>query len=165
MKICAKNQEFKELLRHMKFVIQRVTHADVVVDGNELGRIGKGFMVLIGVSKEDDKAIADKMVDKMIKLRIFEDENGKTNLSLDDVGGELLLISQFTLYANCKKGNRPSFIDAGAPDEANALYEYIIERCKERVNVVERGEFGADMKVSLLNDGPFTIVLDSSEIM
>ena len=122
-------------------------------------------MVLIGVSKEDDKAIADKMVDKMIKLRIFEDENGKTNLSLDDVGGELLLISQFTLYANCKKGNRPSFIDAGAPDDANALYEYIIERCKERVNVVERGEFGADMKVSLLNDGPFTIVLDSSEIM
>lgn len=165
MKIYAKNQEFKELLRHMKFVIQRVTHADVVVDGNELGRIGKGFMVLIGVSKEDDKAIADKMVDKMIKLRIFEDENGKTNLSLDDVGGELLLISQFTLYANCKKGNRPSFIDAGVPDEANALYEYIIERCKERVNVVERGEFGADMKVSLLNDGPFTIVLDSSEIM
>ena len=165
MKIYAKNQEFKELLRHMKFVIQRVTHADVVVDGNELGRIGKGFMVLIGVSKEDDKAIADKMVDKMIKLRIFEDENGKTNLSLDDVGGELLLISQFTLYANCKKGNRPSFIDAGAPDEANALYEYIIERCKERVNVVERGEFGADMKVSLLNDGPFTILLDSSEIM
>ena len=149
----------------MKFVIQRVTHADVVVDGNEIGRIGKGFMVLIGVSKEDDKAIADKMVDKMIKLRIFEDENGKTNLSLDDVGGELLLISQFTLYANCKKGNRPSFIDAGAPDEANALYEYIIERCKERVNVVERVEFGADMKVSLLNDGPFTIVLDSSEIM
>lgn len=149
----------------MKFVIQRVTHADVVVDGNEIGRIGKGFMVLIGVSKEDDKAIADKMVDKMIKLRIFEDENGKTNLSLDDVGGELLLISQFTLYANCKKGNRPSFIDAGTPDEANALYEYIIERCKERVNVVERGEFGADMKVSLLNDGPFTIVLDSSEIM
>ena len=165
MKIYAKNQEFKELLRHMKFVIQRVTHADVVVDGNEIGRIGKGFMVLIGVSKEDDKTIADKMVDKMIKLRIFEDENGKTNLSLDDVGGELLLISQFTLYANCKKGNRPSFIDAGAPDEANALYEYIIERCKERVNVVERGEFGADMKVSLLNDGPFTIVLDSSEIM
>ena len=149
----------------MKFVIQRVTHADVVVDGNELGRIGRGFMVLIGVSKEDDKAIADKMVDKMIKLRIFEDENGKTNLSLDDVGGELLLISQFTLYANCKKGNRPSFIDAGAPDEANTLYEYIIERCKERVNVVERGEFGADMKVSFLNDGPFTIVLDSSEIM
>ena len=149
----------------MKFVIQRVAHADVVVDGKELGKIGQGFMVLIGVSKDDDRSIADKMVDKMIKLRIFEDENGKTNLSLDDVGGELLLISQFTLYANCKKGNRPSFIDAGAPDEADALYEYIIEKCKERVNVVERGEFGADMKVSLLNDGPFTIVLDSSEIM
>ena len=149
----------------MKFLIQRVAHADVVVDGKELGKIGKGFMVLIGVSKEDDKSTADKMVDKMIKLRIFEDENGKTNLSLDDVGGELLLISQFTLYANCKKGNRPSFIDAGGPDDANALYEYIIEKCRERVNVVERGEFGADMKVSLLNDGPFTIVLDSSEIM
>ena len=149
----------------MKFIIQRVTHANVVVNGNEIGKIGKGFMVLIGVSKEDDKAIADKMVDKMIKLRIFEDENGKTNLSLDDVGGELLLISQFTLYANCKKGNRPSFIDAGAPDEADALYEYIIEKCKERVNVVERGEFGTDMKVSLLNDGPFTILLDSAEIM
>ena len=149
----------------MKFVIQRVAHANVVVDGKELGKIGKGFMVLIGVSKEDDKNIADKMLDKMIKLRIFEDENGKTNLSLDDVGGELLLISQFTLYANCKKGNRPSFIDAGAPDEANALYEYIIEKCKERVNVVERGEFGADMKVSLLNDGPFTILLDSAEII
>ena len=149
----------------MKFLIQRVAHADVVVDGKELGKIGKGFMVLIGVSKEDDKSTADKMVDKMIKLRVFEDENGKTNLSLDNVGGELLLISQFTLYANCKKGNRPSFIDAGAPDEANALYEYIIEKCKERVNVVERGEFGADMKVTLLNDGPFTIVLDSTEIM
>lgn len=149
----------------MKFVIQRVTHANVVVNGNEIGKIGKGFMVLIGVSKDDNETIADKMVDKMIKLRIFEDENGKTNLSLGDVGGELLLISQFTLYVNCKKGNRPSFIDAGAPDEANALYEYIIERCKERVNVVERGEFGADMKVSLLNDGPFTIVLDSSEIL
>ena len=165
MRICGKNQGNKELLRHMKFVIQRVTHANVVVNGNEIGKIGRGFMVLIGVSKDDNETIADKMVDKMIKLRIFEDENGKTNLSLDDVGGELLLISQFTLYANCKKGNRPSFIDAGAPDEANALYEYIIERCKERVNVVERGEFGADMKVSLLNDGPFTIVLDSSEIM
>ena len=148
----------------MKFIIQRATHANVVVNGNEIGKIGRGFMVLIGVSKDDNETIADKMVDKMIKLRIFEDENGKTNLSLDDVGGELLLISQFTLYANCKKGNRPSFIDAGAPDEANALYEYIIERCKERVNVVERGEFGADMKVSLLNDGPFTIVLDSQKL-
>ena len=136
-----------------------------MVDGQVLGEIGKGFLVLIGVGKDDTTKEADRLVKKMTGLRIFEDENGKTNLSLDDVGGELLLISQFTLYANCKKGNRPSFIDAGVPDEANALYEYIIERCKERVNVVERGEFGADMKVSLLNDGPFTIVLDSSEIM
>ena len=121
-------------------------------------------MVLIGVSDTDTKEIADKMLDKMIKLRIFEDENGKTNLSLADVGGELLLISQFTLYANCKKGNRPSFIEAGSPDHANALYEYIIEKCKERVDVVEQGEFGAEMKVELLNDGPFTVILDSEQI-
>lgn len=149
----------------MKFVIQRVSHASVVVDGEELGKIGKGLMVLIGVSKHDDKTVADRMLDKMIKLRIFEDDNGKTNLSLSDVGGELLLISQFTLYANCRKGNRPSFIDAGVPEEAEALYEYIIGKCRERVDVVERGKFGADMKVTLLNDGPFTVVLDSSEIL
>lgn len=148
----------------MKLVIQRVTHASVTVDNNVIGKIGKGYMVLIGVSDTDTKEIADKMVDKMIKLRIFEDENGKTNLSLADVGGELLLISQFTLYANCKKGNRPSFIEAGSPDHANALYEYIIEKCKERVDVVEQGEFGAEMKVELLNDGPFTVILDSEQI-
>lgn len=148
----------------MKLVIQRVTHASVTVDNNVIGKIGKGYMVLIGVSDTDTEEIADKMVDKMIKLRIFEDENGKTNLSLADVGGELLLISQFTLYANCKKGNRPSFIEAGAPDHANALYEYIIEKCKERVDVVEQGEFGAEMKVELLNDGPFTVILDSQQI-
>lgn len=148
----------------MKLVIQRVTHASVTVDNNVIGKIGKGYMVLIGVSDTDTKEIADKMLDKMIKLRIFEDENGKTNLSLADVGGELLLISQFTLYANCKKGNRPSFIEAGAPDHANALYEYIIEKCKERVEVVEQGEFGAEMKVELLNDGPFTVILDSQQI-
>lgn len=148
----------------MKFVIQRVTHADVKVDGKEIGKIGKGFMVLIGVSQDDTKEIADKMVKKMIGLRIFEDENGKTNLALKDVNGELLLISQFTLYANCKKGNRPSFIEAGAPDMANELYEYIIEECKKTVPVVEKSSFGADMKVSLLNDGPFTIVLDSEQI-
>ena len=148
----------------MKLVIQRVTHASVTVDNNVIGKIGKGYMVLIGVSDTDTKEIADKMLDKMIKLRIFEDENGKTNLSLADVGGELLLISQFTLYANCKKGNRPSFIDAGSPDHANALYEYIIEKCKERVDVVEQGEFGAEMKVELLNDGPFTVLLDSQQI-
>lgn len=149
----------------MKFVIQRVKHAEVTVDGNTIGRIGKGYMVLIGVSNCDDEAIADKMLDKMIKLRIFEDGKGKTNLSLADVGGELLLISQFTLYANCKKGNRPSFVEAGAPDKAEQLYEYIIDKCKSRVQVVECGEFGADMKVGLLNDGPFTIVLDSEDII
>ena len=148
----------------MKLVIQRVTHASVTVDNNVIGKIGKGYMVLIGVSDTDTKEIADKMLDKMIKLRIFEDENGKTNLSLADVGGELLLISPFTLYANCKKGNRPSFIEAGSPDHANALYEYIIEKCKERVDVVEQGEFGAEMKVELLNDGPFTVILDSEQI-
>lgn len=148
----------------MKLVIQRVTHASVTVDNNIIGKIGKGYMVLIGVSDTDTEEIADKMLDKMIKLRIFEDENGKTNLSLADVGGELLLISQFTLYANCKKGNRPSFIEAGSPDHANALYEYIIEKCKERVDVVEQGEFGAEMKVELLNDGPFTVILDSEQI-
>lgn len=148
----------------MKLVIQRVTHASVTVDNNVIGKIGKGYMVLIGVSDTDTKEIADKMLDKMIKLRIFEDENGKTNLSLADVGGELVLISQFTLYANCKKGNRPSFIEAGSPDHANALYEYIIEKCKERVDVVEQGEFGAEMKVELLNDGPFTVILDSEQI-
>lgn len=145
----------------MKFVIQRVLESSVKVDGETIGQIGKGFMVLIGVGQDDTKEIADKMVKKMIGLRIFEDENGKTNLSLASVNGELLLISQFTLYANCKKGNRPSFIESGAPDKAEALYEYIIEKCKESIPVVERGIFGADMKVSLVNDGPFTIVLDS----
>ena len=148
----------------MRFVIQRVTESKVEVDGEVIGQIGKGFMVLIGVSDSDTKEIADKMIKKMIGLRIFEDENGKTNLSLDAVGGELLLISQFTLYANCKKGNRPSFIEAGKPDMAEEMYEYIIDRCKEQVPVVERGKFGADMKVSLVNDGPFTIVLDSERL-
>ena len=148
----------------MKFVIQRVKHASVTVDGNVIGKIEKGFMVLIGVCETDDKVIADKMVKKLIGLRIFEDENGKTNLDLRSVGGQLLLISQFTLYANCKKGNRPSFIEAAKPEKANELYEYIIEECKKQAEVVERGEFGADMKVELLNDGPFTIVLDSEEL-
>ena len=144
----------------MKFVIQRVQHASVTVENEVIGKIGRGYMVLIGVSDSDDEAVADKMVDKMIKLRINEDAEGKTNLSLADVDGGLLLISQFTLYANCKKGNRPSFTEAGSPDKANALYEYIIERCKERVPVVEKGSFGAHMAVELLNDGPFTIVLE-----
>ena len=147
----------------MKFVIQRVTESPVKVDGEVIGQIGKGFLVLIGVGQTDTKEVADKMVKKMVGLRIFEDENGKTNLSLADVGGELLLISQFTLYANCKKGNRPSFIESGSPDMASSLYEYIIEKCKESVPVVERGIFGADMKVSLVIDGPFTIDLDSDQ--
>lgn len=148
----------------MRFVIQRVTQAGVSVEGTVIGTIGKGFLVLIGVAEEDTEETADKLVRKMTGLRIFEDENGKTNLSLADVGGELLLISQFTLYANCKKGNRPSFTEAGSPEKANALYEYIIERCREKVPVVETGSFGAEMKVSLVNDGPFTILLDSEKI-
>lgn len=146
----------------MKFVIQRVQHASVKVDEQIKGEIQKGFLVLIGVSQDDTKEIADKMIKKMIQLRIFEDENGKTNLSLADVDGQLLLISQFTLYADCKKGNRPSFVNAGKPDMANELYEYIISQCQAMCPVVEKGVFGADMKVELLNDGPFTIVLDST---
>ncbi len=148
----------------MKFVIQRVQHASVSVDGEVIGKIGRGYMVLIGACDADDEAIADKMVDKMIKLRINRDAEGKTNLSLADVDGGLLLISQFTLYANCKKGNRPSFIEAGSPEHANALYEYIIEKCRERVPVVETGSFGDEMAVELLNDGPFTIILDSEKL-
>lgn len=148
----------------MRFVIQRAAYASVTVDGKVIGKIEKGFMVLIGVADEDTKEIADRMVKKMLGLRIFEDENGKTNLDLRTVGGGLLLISQFTLYADCRKGNRPSFIRAGKPDMASEMYEYIIAKCREQVPVVERGEFGADMKVELLNDGPFTIVLDSSEL-
>ena len=148
----------------MRFVIQRVTQSSVSVDGSVIGKIGKGLLVLIGVAGEDTEETADKLVRKLTGLRIFEDENGKTNLSLADVGGELLLISQFTLYANWKKGNRPSFIEAGAPDMAEEMYEYIIGKCKEQVKIVERGQFGADMKVSLVNDGPFTIILDSDTL-
>ena len=148
----------------MRFVVQRVTHASVTVDGQVIGKIGNGFMVLIGVADTDTREIADKMVKKLLGLRIFEDENGKTNLDIHTVGGELLLISQFTLYANCRHGNRPSFIEAGKPDMANEMYEYIIAKCKEQVPVVEKGEFGADMKVEVLNDGPFTILLDSDQL-
>ena len=144
----------------MKFVIQRVTEASVTIDGRVSGSIGKGFLVFIGVGQEDTREIADKFIKKLIGLRIFDDEEGKTNLALKDVDGQLLLVSQFTLYANCKKGNRPSFVEAGAPQQAEELYEYIIEECRKQVPVVETGEFGADMKVSLLNDGPFTIILD-----
>ena len=148
----------------MRFVIQRVTEASVTIDGEISGKIGKGYLVWIGVADTDTKEIADKMIRKMIGLRIFEDEQGKTNLSLADVDGGLLLVSQFTLYANCKRGNRPSFIEAGKPDMANEMYEYIIEKCRESVEEVQTGEFGADMKVQLLNDGPFTILLDSDQL-
>ena len=141
----------------MRFVVQRVTHASVTVDGNVIGKIGQGFMVLIGVSDEDTKETADKMVKKLLRLRIFD-------LDIHTVGGSLLLISQFTLYADCKHGNRPSFIKAGKPDMANEMYEYIIAKCREQVEIVETGEFGADMKVELLNDGPFTILLDSDQL-
>lgn len=148
----------------MRFVIQRVKEASVTVDGNVIGAIGRGFMVLIGVCQEDTRETADKMIRKMINMRIFQDENDKTNLALSDVNGELLLVSQFTLYADCRKGNRPSFIKAGSPDLANELYEYIISECRKQVPKLEKGEFGADMKVSLINDGPFTIVLDSQDL-
>ena len=148
----------------MRFLIQRVTNADVKVDDEVIGAIDQGFMVLIGVCGTDTREIADKMIQKMLRLRIFSDDQGKTNLSLEQVNGQLLLVSQFTLYANCKKGNRPSFLDAGSPDDANELYEYIIEKCRETVPVVQCGSFGAEMKVSLCNDGPFTVMLDSAEL-
>src|SRR5699024_5664659 len=144
----------------MKFLIQRVLEASVKVDGETVGSIGKGLLVFVGAGREDDRAAADKYLKKLLGLRIFEDENGKTNLSLKDVNGELLFVSQFTLYANCKKGNRPSFIEAGDPDTANELYEYIIREASKSVPVVRNGIFGADMKVHLVNDGPFTIILD-----
>ena len=149
----------------MRLVIQRVLNANVKVDGNVTGKIGKGFLVLLGARMDDTKEIAEKMADKMMRLRIFSDENDKTNLSIQDVGGELLVVSQFTLYADCRKGNRPSFTNAGKPQEANALYEYFMEYCRKTIPVVESGVFGADMKVELCNDGPFTIVLDSDEIV
>ncbi|MDE5803933.1 MAG: D-tyrosyl-tRNA(Tyr) deacylase [Lachnospiraceae bacterium] len=148
----------------MRFVIQRVRSAAVTVEENIVGQIEKGFLVFVGISQTDNEQIADKMVKKLIGLRIFEDAEGKTNLDIKTVSGSLLMVSQFTLYADCKKGNRPSFTHAGAPDKANALYEYILHLCKEEIPVVEKGIFGADMKVSLINDGPFTVILDSDEI-
>lgn len=146
----------------MKFVIQRCQEASVSVDGKTVGAIEKGLMVLIGVGKDDTTEVVDKYLKKLLQLRIFEDGNGKTNRSLMDIGGQLLLVSQFTLYANCRHGNRPSFTDAGDPQKAEELYEYLIERAKEQVSVVEQGIFGADMKVALVNDGPFTIILDEA---
>jgi len=149
----------------MRFVIQRVKYASVKVDGETVGEIGKGLLVLCGIAGTDTTAIADKMVKKLCGLRIFEDENGKTNLSLADVGGRLLMISQFTLYADCRGGNRPSFINAGKPDMAEPMYRYLLAEAEKYVPGVGHGIFGADMKVELLNDGPFTVIFDSDEIV
>ena len=146
----------------MKLLIQRVNHAEVTVDSQIVGKIGKGFLVFVGVGHDDTREIADKYLTKLLGLRIFEDENGKTNRSLADVNGELLMVSQFTLYADCKHGNRPGFTNAGAPDMANELYEYMLSEAQKQVPVVQHGIFGADMKVTLENDGPFTIILDES---
>ncbi len=148
----------------MKFLIQRVTSASVTVEDNIIGQIGQGYLVLIGVAETDTREIADRMIKKMINLRIFMDENGKTNLALKDVGGELLLVSQFTLYADCNKGNRPSFIRSGNPALAEELYDYIVSECMKQIPVVATGSFGAEMQVALTNDGPFTVMLDSKEL-
>lgn len=148
----------------MRFLIQRVNKADVTTDGTTVGMINNGLCVFVGISNTDSVEIADKMLHKLINLRVFSDENDKTNLNISSVGGELLIISQFTLYADCRHGNRPSFTDAGKPEKARELYEYIISKCKEYVPKVEHGEFGAAMKVSIINDGPFTIWLDSEAL-
>ena len=148
----------------MKFVIQRVSQAEVVVEEQSVGKIDQGLMVLVSICNSDTKEIADKLINKLIHLRIFEDENGKSNSSVQDIHGNLLIISQFTLYADCRKGNRPSYINAGNPDLANELYEYIIAQCQKEFPNVQHGIFGAYMKVSLLNDGPFTIIFDSEQM-
>ena len=149
----------------MKIVLQRVTEAKVEVDGKTAGKIGRGYLLLLGVSSSDTEDIADRMIEKIAKLRIFEDENGKTNLNIASVEGEVLVVSQFTLYADCKKGNRPSFTKAGAPDIAKRIYDYFTEKCRPLFKNTARGVFGADMQVTLTNDGPFTLVLDSEEIL
>ena len=148
----------------MRFMIQRVNNAEVKVEQAIIGSIGNGLLVFVGICGTATEEIADKMIKKLIGMRIFEDENGKTNLDLKTVGGNLLMISQFTLYADCKKGNRPSFIRAGAPEMANRLYQYILEKCRVEFPETQQGEFGANMQIILINDGPFTIVLDSDEI-
>lgn len=148
----------------MRAVIQCVSEASVRIDGQTVGEIGRGYAILLGVGKDDTEAQAEKLWSKILKLRVFPDENGKTNLSLTDIGGEVLVISQFTLFASCKKGNRPSFVDAGAPDEANRLYEYFADLARRDVAHVGTGHFGAMMDVALVNHGPFTIVLDTDEL-
>lgn len=148
----------------MKIVLQRVAKAAVSVEGQVIGKINQGFLLLVGISHTDNEKVADKMMDKICRLRIFEDEQGKTNCSLADTGGQVLVISQFTLYADCRKGNRPGFTNAGSPDMAEALYNYMVQGFKERLPVVEQGSFGAKMEVELVNDGPFTLVLDSQEL-
>ena len=148
----------------MRALIQRVTQASVTVEGEVVGSIGKGYLILLGVGHGDAEAQADKLWSKISKMRIFEDENGKTNLSLADVEGEVLVVSQFTLYANCKKGNRPSFTDAGAPDEASRLYEYFAGLVRRDLGHVESGSFGAMMEVALVNDGPFTVWMDTDTL-
>ena len=149
----------------MRFLIQRVSEAKVTVDDEVIGEIGDGFCVLIGIAETDTEEIADVLIKKMTGLRIFQDENDKTNLNIDTVGGNLLLISQFTLYADCRKGNRPSFVKAGSPEHANRLYEYIIKRCSEHFPNVQCGSFGAYITISRVNDGPFTVMLDSGELI
>lgn len=148
----------------MKFLIQRVDKAAVSVENQIAGEIETGLLVLIGICDTDTVEIADKMISKLINLRIFEDENGKTNLDIKQVNGELLIISQFTLYADCRKGNRPSFIKAGNPEKAETMYEYVLTQCAKEIPHVARGVFGAHMKVSLVNNGPFTVILDSDEL-
>lgn len=144
----------------MKAVVQRVTHSSVKVDGELKGEIENGLLVLLGIGQEDSEENAERLAKKIAKLRIFSDENDKINLSINDINGSLLVISQFTLYADCKKGNRPNFMNAAKPDKAERLYEYFVCQCQKLVPVVKKGVFGADMKVELLNDGPFTVILE-----
>ena len=148
----------------MRAVLTRVSSATVTVDGMVTGQIGRGFLILLGVGPEDTEQDCDKLCKKLLSLRIFTDDQGKMNLGLEAVNGQVLVVSQFTLYADCKKGNRPSFVKAGAPDMAEHLYEHFMERCRNYVDVVEKGQFGADMKVELLNDGPFTLMLESEQL-
>ena len=148
----------------MRFCIQVVKQASVDIDGERKASIGPGMLVLCGIGKEDDEAVADKMIAKLLKMRIFSDSNGKTNLSIADIDGEILLVSQFTLYADCKHGNRPSFTDSMGPQRAEELINYIAEKIKPQVKMLETGVFGADMQVGLINDGPFTVILDSAAI-